>query len=342
MINRENLIAALEGKRPEYFPLTVNEEFVLENPAPEWEELYRQGLCLIPYTSTVKETTPNVERVVKAETYREQPAERLVLRTPVGEISQLSSNGWVQEFFLKTPHDYRVMEFIVRDTRMELDPQAFFEAENNLGDRGITLISGRRSPMQTILVDYAGLEEFSFHLAEGFPELFSLQEALMDQLVKMYGLIAAGPGRYVSLLENLTAETWGPERFLKYHMPVYEKLMPILHAGDKKVYVHCDGKLACLAGFIAKTDIDGIESITAPPEGDMSFGEAHAAMPGKVFWANINVSHYNLPPVELKKKVLEFACQASPDGINLAFEISEDLPVNWRQSIPVVLEALKV
>ena len=32
--------------------------------------------------------------------------------------------------------------------------------------------------------------------------------------------------------------------------------------------------------------------------------------------------------------------QAAPDGRNLAFKISEDYPSNWKESIPVVLEAL--
>ena len=33
--------------------------------------------------------------------------------------------------------------------------------------------------------------------------------------------------------------------------------------------------------------------------------------------------------------------QAAPDGRRLAFEVSEHIPVNWRESLPVVLEALK-
>lgn len=48
MTNRERLIAALEGERPDIVPLTVNEQFVQENPSPLWEELYKNGLCLIP------------------------------------------------------------------------------------------------------------------------------------------------------------------------------------------------------------------------------------------------------------------------------------------------------
>ena len=194
--------------------------------------------------------------------------------------------------------------------------------------------------MQTILVDYVGLERFSYHLADALPELFSLAEALMDQLIPTCELIAAGPGRYVSLLENLTSETWGPKRFAQHHLPVYERILPILHAGGKKVYAHFDGKLACLADMIAHTDLDGIDSLTQPPEGDMIYVEARKVWPDKFFWANINVALYELPPEDLGHLVRRLARQASPDGRHLAFEISEDLPQNWQESIPVVLDAL--
>jgi len=48
-----------------------------------------------------------------------------------------------------------------------------------------------------------------------------------------------------------------------------------------------------------------------------------------------------LPPAELKATVLSRVEQAAPDGTKLAFEVSEQYPANWKDSIPIVLEALK-
>lgn len=73
----------------------------------------------------------------------------------------------------------------------------------------------------------------------------------------------------------------------------------------------------------------------------MTFAQARAAWPQKVLWANINVSHYDLPPAALQELVRDLVHQAAPDGRNLALEISEDLPPNWRESVPVVLGALQ-
>jgi len=73
----------------------------------------------------------------------------------------------------------------------------------------------------------------------------------------------------------------------------------------------------------------------------MTLAQARAGFPAKVFWANINVGVYALPPADLRRWVRERVQAAAPDGRGLAFEISEDLPPNWREAIPVVLEVLK-
>jgi len=182
MTNRENLIAALDGKKPERIPFTIYEDFGLTNP--ELDIFKKQGLSETSYCSFIKETTSNVEKIIKTEENEGKKTEFITLRTPVGEISQISKNGWVQEFYLKTPEDYKVMEYIIHDTKLEADHQQYNEAEKRAGDNGITLIWGRRSPMQTILVDYVGLEEFAYHLADDFPEMEALREALLEQMIK--------------------------------------------------------------------------------------------------------------------------------------------------------------
>lgn len=339
MTPRENLIAALDGRRPERIPYTINQEFVTDDPA--WEALFAAGLCRIPYVHTVREEMTEVERVVEPVTWQGQPGRRIILRTSLGEISQIEFSGWVQEYYLKTPADYRVMAHIVRNTRLSLDPAGFEAAECQVGDRGLTLVGVGRSPMQTILVDYAGLEGFAYHLADGFPELFELADALKAQLLERCRLTAAGPGHFISLLENFTAESWGAARFRQYHLPIYAKLLPIFAAAGKRVFPHCDGQLACVAPLLAETGFAGIESLTEPPEGDMTLAHARSAFGDKVFWANINVGVYALPSAELRRWVRERVQAAAPDGRRLAFEISEDLPRNWREAIPVVLETLK-
>ncbi len=93
--------------------------------------------------------------------------------------------------------------------------------------------------------------------------------------------------------------------------------------------------------MIARTEIDGIESLTQAPEGDMSYAECRAAWPDKFLWGNINVSLYGLPASEFKDAVRAMVRGGAVDGRLLALEISEGLPENWYDAIPVALETLR-
>jgi len=100
----------------------------------------------------------------------------------------------------------------------------------------------------------------------------------------------------------------------------------MLQQAGKIVGTHYDGKLSSCRDLIANAPIDLIESLTPPPEGDMTLTECRTAWPDKLFWSNINVACYTLPRKELKAEVLGRVEEASPDGRRLAFEVSEQYP----------------
>ena len=142
------------------------------------------------------------------------------------------------------------------------------------------------------------------------------------------------------VLENFTAETMGPRRFARYHLPVYQELFGVLHQAGKIAGTHYDGKLSSCKDLIAQAPIDVIESLTPPPEGDMTLAQCRAAWPNKRFWSNINIGKYQLPPDKLRQAVLEGVAEGAVNGSLFAYEISEDMPANWETAIPVVLDAL--
>lgn len=344
---RERLISALEGGTPhpipyvtysDFFPQTMDENEDASIRA--WQPLLDAGFGIWHFIYPLRTKWQDVEREVIRERSDGRTLETELLRTPVGTLRQVRLDGWTQEYFLKGPEDYRVAEYMVRHATVDFHPEDLDKSLQWLGDYGIPLIEIGRSPYQTILVDWAGLENFSYHLADGFPEFQGLMEAFEDLMLARARTAAQLPTRYVSLLENLTADQVGPRRFQKIHMAFYEKFLGILHGQGKKVFAHMDGKLANLAGLVAQTGFDGIDSLTEPPEGDMLLADARAAFPEMCLWANINIDLYNLPPADLRSVVRRMVNEGAPDGRKLIFEVSEDLPANWRESIPVVLEEL--
>ena len=179
-------------------------------------------------------------------------------------------------------------------------------------------------------MDFAGLENFCWHLVEYEEEVRRLYAALLGNFRRIVEIVARGPGRYLSNLENFTADTLGPRRYQEFLLPVYEEFFPMLHAAGKIIGCHYDGRLANCRRHIAGAPIDLIESLTPPPEGDLTLAQARAAWPDKLFWSNINVGCYELPPPELEALVLQRVAEGAPDGRRFAFEVSEQYPANWQ------------
>jgi hypothetical protein len=303
--------------------------------------MYEAGLRTTWEVGTFGSRTKNVEHGHDSWTEEGQRFDRYTMRTPVGELSSTYREGWHAKYFLGTAEDYRVMQYVVENTEIFPQHEAFAQAEQEHGEHCIVHVGLGRSPIQTILVDYAGMENLAWHLAELAEEVEALCEALLRDLRTAAEITAEGPGRYVSVAENFTADAMGPERFCRYHLPVYMELFPLLQAADKVVGTFFDGRLASCKDAIAGSPIDVLESLTSPPEGDLTLAEARAAWPDKLFWSNINLETYERPPDRIRAAVLEAVEQAAPDGRGLAFAVSEDLPRTWRDSMPVVLDALR-
>lgn len=338
---RERINAFWNGERPDQIPYTIYwNEWRHTCKDPAWEGLYHKGLGVTWYLRSFTMRAPTVAVEDTKTTEGGVTVRRVVKRTPVGEIYALWEDGWDKKFYLETPEDYRVMTYIVDNTEIVPAYEEYQAKADALPPWGIAIPELWRTPLQQIQVDLAGLENFSLHLIEYEEEVRALYEALLRQFRRITEVVAKGPGRYVSNLENFMANTLGPRRYAEFLLPVYSECFPVLHAAGKIVGCHYDGQLAACRDLIAKAPIDLIESLTPPPEGDLSLAEARAAWPDKLFWSNINVSSYELAPADLRKLVLDRVAQGAPDGRRLAFEVSEQYPANWKQSMPVVLDAL--
>ena len=339
---RERIELFWAGERPDRIPYTIYQnEWRHTASDPAWQAMYAQGLGVTWHLPSVREIHADVEYLVETSDVQGKKFDRRILRTPVGEIFETFLDDWQQKFYLETAEDYAVMTWIVEHTQLEPAYDEFVRRSEEIGPSGVPLVALGRTPNQSILVDLVGLEHYAYHLVDLSSEMEALFQALLAKFRCKVELAAGGPGRFVSVLENFTADTLGPARYRKVLLPVYTECFPMLQTSGKIVGVHYDGQLSAVKKLIAEAPVDLIESLTPPPEGDMTLADCRAAWPEKLFWSNINVECYDLPAEKLKQAVLERVAEAAPDGRRLAFEVSEQYPENWKQSIPVVLEALR-
>jgi hypothetical protein len=118
---------------------------------------------------------------------------------------------------------------------------------------------------------------------------------------------------------------------------LYHKVMEILDTTGKHLLVHYDGKLRLISDDVAALPIDGIDSFTPPPEGDMSVAEARALWPDKFLWLHPPLGWYRESPTVLTDRISRMIDDAGARRCCLM--ISEDVPPAWEQTVPAVLRA---
>jgi len=339
MTIRQRLEEFWRGGRPASIPYTIYYwSWKDVQTDPGWNAMYSAGLGVTHHLGPTRESWQEVQ-VENFQTGTDRS--RQILHTPVGKLTSSTHAGWHDEYLLKTAADYRVMTWIVKNTVVEPGLDQYRHALAELPAHAVPLLQIGRTPLQEILVDYAGLENFAVHLYEFESEVRELYAALLTRFRKRVAIAAQAPGTFVSNLENFTAESLGPHRFTEFLLPVYRECFPILQAAGKIVGCHFDGRTAACREVIAHAPIDLIESLTEPPEGDQTIAECRQVWPDKLFWINIGVSCYQLPRAELRDKIWSLYKAGARDGRLVAFQVSEDLPTNWRTSMPMVIEILQ-
>ena len=184
-----------------------------------------------------------------------------------------------------------------------------------------------------------GPERLAVDLADEVPALMELLDLLTQLTLEKFREAVKGPARYIKLWENLAVEMIGLRQYRQRLVPTYRQILKILRDADKRLLVHYDGKLRTIAGEVAALDIDGIDSFTPPPEGDMSVAEARACWPEKFLWLHPPLGWYEEDRATLVARTQEMVRDAGPRRFCLM--ISEDVPPQWETSVPAVLEALQ-
>ena len=335
---RRRFECALAGEPIAQPIYAVYDWFVRHRPLVDWESLLQQGLGIIGHADLLSIERPHAQ-ISETLTPTDQGVRRDVhWLTDIGELHEWYLGEWRQEYLIKQPGDYRIMARALSGRRTTLALEPYRQMDAFVGERGITLGQMDRTPLQAVQIDMAGLERFSLDFADRSPELMALLEQMAEQMLDDMRLAAHGPAQYIKLWENLSIETMGPAAYRRWLVPLYQRIFDLLTPAGKRLVVHYDGKLRCIADQIAALDLDGIDSFTQAPEGDMTVAEARACWPDKFLWVQANLDWYMLPPEQLAARVGQAVRDAGPRKYCLM--ISEDVPNDCMHTVPAILNVL--
>jgi len=312
----------------------------------EERSLRNRGLGYYGGASLMTTEQPNVRREMHEYTENGILHRRDTMRTPVGEVFSTSrpteayGTWWALDYYIKKPEDYRVVEFMVKDTIYRPSYDSYLKACEDLGEDGFIIAYAGMTPMMQMRY-FLGVEQFSIDLLERPDLFFSLHEMIVKKDREIHPILAESPAEMIEYCGNHSPEIIGQQRFEQYMLPRYQEIAACLHAAGKLLNSHLDANMAPWKDLIAKTPLDVITAFTPAPDTDMSVADARAAWPDKVLWINFPSSVHLASAERIKEVTRQILREAAP-GNGLIVGITENIPdFAWRTSLNAITDVLE-
>jgi len=277
----------------------------------------------------------------------ETPWQRNTLHTPRGSIYEerayepVYGSSNVRKHYVEEPADYDVFWAYLEDITVVEDMARFYEDAADLGEDGYPLAAVERTPYQQLWVQWTGLDNLGYHLADCPDRVARTVDLLHAQARETFEIAYRSPAAFIDFPDNITAPTIGPRRFREYCLPLYAELADMLDERGAVVYVHMDGDLKPLWEAIADSRVGGLDSFAPAPDNDTSVAEAVALWPDKRLWVNFPSSVHLQPVDRVRAQADEILAAAGHTG-RLQIQISENVPPGvWRTSLPSIVEAIE-
>ena len=201
-----------------------------------------------------------------------------VHETPLGVLREATRHGYHTEYPVKTPHDMRVMRYILDSTEFRFDVHAFEVADRAFGERAPLQSFYPRSPLQRLIINYMGFENTIYALSDYPRQTHELMKAIEEWDDSMYEILLNSPLQILNFGENIDANIDSPRLFEEYLLPYYKRRVAKIHQSGKFCHIHMDGSLRPLLPLINEAGFDGIEAATPLPQGDVTLEELREAL----------------------------------------------------------------
>jgi len=223
---------------------------------------------------------------VESETKTEGNHVVTTTRTPAGTVQTVVYRTelarQIREFPIKTPKDFKVMEYLLRQQRVVFDQERYAEALRTVGDRGAPTVYAPRVSIQRMFINYAGFENTIFLLHDEPAQTEQFLSVINETDDKYFDALLSSPIEVVNFGDNVHSDMLPPPLFEKYVMDYQRSRVDQLHAAGKFCHPHWDGYCRPLLKYVRAMGYDGVEAVTPQPQGDVTLEETKEAFGDEV------------------------------------------------------------
>jgi hypothetical protein len=229
----------------------------------------------------------------------------------------------------------------LEDATILPDYERYYRDQAELGEEGLPLVAVERTPYQQLWIQWVGLDHLAYHYAD-YPERVEKTIQLLNQRARqIFDLAEQSPAVLIDFPDNITAPAIGLNRFRQYCLPLYDELSDRLHKKNMLTVVHMDGNLQPLWAAIGASRIDGIDSLSPPPDNDTGVAQALQMWPEKRLMVNFPSSVHLRTYAEVRAVAEELLLAGAASG-RLEIQISESVPpATWKDSFRAIIDAVE-
>jgi len=344
---RERVLNALTWRPVDEIPWIVKSGHL---PRGEWErELRNMGMGISVPVSVLRKRVEGL--IVEQKVCGDYMVRTYT--TPVGSVSEKirvnlpseageRSSQWKVEYMVKSEEDYRVVEYILENTRFDENFRDAARIDRELGGDGVTYTGVGYTPLMRLIIGYLGFRKFSVEIVRNPGRIERMLELIDEKVTEACRIAARSPVKIVLLGDNIDEGLIGRRLFEKYCVPYYQKYSEILRSHGKIVGSHMDGRLKGLVDLIIESGLDFIDGFTPPPGGNLPVSEARKKWRGRVaMWINVPEAIFYKPPQLIEEYIAGLIKEAYP-GDGMVFGITETVPPDRRElGYRAVLNAIK-
>ncbi len=270
----------------------------------------------------------------KVMVHREKDIRKTTYKTGIGKLYKVErysyqADCWsIEEYPVKTKDDIGMLQYLIEDTYYEGNFQRYMERETKLGKEGLPIVAVPRSPMPSFLVDWAGVVTSTYLIMDIPDKLLSIMNLIEKKNELAIDILCESPAQLIHFCDNLSGEIVGGyfERYLREY---YEKQVHTFHENGKYCVAHLDGTMKGLLPKLAATGMDGIESLTPAPVGDISVSalREQAKNDNTILWGGLPGAMFSpVYPFNSFKKHLEEVLEIHGKGGKFVLGSADQIP----------------
>lgn len=221
--------------------------------------------------SVVREEYRDMEVVEK----NDPPYITTEYRTPVGtvakkEVFDSSEGPWIRyelEKLFKSEKDYPVIKYLMGHTVPVDNFEAYHKVRDEVGEDGMVMTAAGLlwSPVQRVMREIIGYEQFFYELADRPAEVEELIEVMKDLDRRKLKVAIECDLEIFNICGNWSDDIHTPV-FRKYFVPWFQEVCDFLHSRGRLAMAHTDGEMRRLNPMFRETGIDIAEAITPAPQ----------------------------------------------------------------------------